>query len=334
MTCQFDYRRYRRPFRQPIHTHHGVWHEREGLILRLRNDRGQVGFGEIAPLPDFGSESLDNAIDWCQSLAGVCTTETISSIPTDFPACQFGFESAWEMITVPDHSSWIQYHNPYTYCRLLPTGKAALSSWVEFYNKGDRTFKWKIGVGSTQAELEWFEILLQQLPPDATLRLDANGGLTWDDASRWLDTCDRSSLWAASGQSAHIEFLEQPLPPTQFEALLHLSHHHQTPIALDESVATLAQLQECCERGWTGIVVVKAAIAGYPSRLREFCKTHRLDVVWSSVLETAIARGYVLSHLVPSISNTRNALGFGVEQWFSDGQMDIAAFDANHLFEQ
>ena len=333
MTCQFDYRRYRRPFRQPIHTHHGVWNEREGVILRLRNDKGQVGFGEIAPLPDFGSESLDSAIDWCQSLASVCTTETICSIPSNLPACQFGFESAWEMITVPDHSSCTQHHNPYTYCRLLSTGKAALNSWAEFYKKGDRTFKWKIGVAPIQAELEWFETLMQHLPPDAALRLDANGGLTWDDASRWLDACDRFIPLTSSSQVAHVEFLEQPLPPTQFEALLHLSRHHQTPIALDESVATLAQLQECCERGWAGIVVVKAAIAGYPSHLREFCKTHQLDVVWSSVLETAIARHYVLNHLVSSIPDNGKALGFGVEQWFRDSQMDTAVFDANHLFE-
>jgi len=34
--------------------------------------------------------------------------------------------------------------------------------------------------------------------------------------------------------------------------------------------------------------VIKAAIAGSPSRLRQFCREHEIDAVFSSVFETAI----------------------------------------------
>ncbi|MEM7770374.1 MAG: o-succinylbenzoate synthase [Cyanobacteria bacterium P01_A01_bin.37] len=344
MTYRVDYRQYRRPFRRPIHTHHGLWTERKGLILRLTNRDGHIGLGEIAPLPNFGSESLAQAVEWCQSLEGRCTADTIRSIPTNLPACQFGFESAEHMITVsPPSSPIIPHPVSVVYCRLLPTGKSALTAWKPFYAQGDRTFKWKIGVDPIQTELALFNTLVYQLPPDVTVRLDANGGLSWDEAAQWLSVCDRLISMAPSIRpSPPIEFLEQPLPPTQFDPLLQLSRHYQTPIALDESVATLAQLQDCYQRGWRGVVVMKAAIAGYPSRIREFCRTHQLDVVWSSVFETAIARRYILDHLVPSISDNRaishpkRAVGFGVQHYFADTVIDESGThrdDLNSLFD-
>jgi o-succinylbenzoate synthase len=153
------------------------------------------------------------------------------------------------------------------------------------------------------------------LPAQAELRLDANGGLNWEESNLWLQKCDRYG----------VEFLEQPLPPNQFDTMLQLSHQYQTPIALDESVATIEQLERCYELGWRGIFVVKAAIAGSPSRLRAFCQNQAIDIVWSSVFETAIAQRYIQNYLIPSISTKERAIGFGVNHWFNDNlnQLDF-----------
>jgi len=51
-----------------------------------------------------------------------------------------------------------------------------------------------------------------------------------------------------------IEFLEQPLPVAQFDAMLELSDRYSTQLALDESVATLDQLQASYQQGWRGIL--------------------------------------------------------------------------------
>ncbi len=96
---RFEYRPYRRSFRQPLQTSHGLWTVREGIILRLTNDAGCVGFGEIAPLSWFGSEHFEDAIAFCQQLPEMIGFETIAAIPAHLSACQFGFESAWEMLT-------------------------------------------------------------------------------------------------------------------------------------------------------------------------------------------------------------------------------------------
>ncbi|MEB3231571.1 MAG: o-succinylbenzoate synthase [Leptolyngbyaceae bacterium] len=308
---QVNYRPYQWPFRVPLQTRYGFWPERQGMIVQVVDQQGRVGFGDIAPLPWFGSESLAQALAWCKTLhtrsaASGITGEQLLAMPDSYPACQFGIESALATLLVSEMTQTSAPH-----CYLLPTGAIALQSWQQPWQGGTRTFKWKIGVAPVTEELGWFQPLLQILPPTATLRLDANGGLDWDTACYWLEACDRLT----SPNHATIEFLEQPLPPAQFADLLALSHRFQTAIALDESVATLQQLQACYEQGWRGIVVIKAAIAGSPRQLIQFCRQYQLEVVWSSVFETAIARQFILNYMVPALPNSSRALGFGVEQW-------------------
>jgi len=309
MHYRLTYRPYSRPFRQPLHTSHGLWSDRQGILLQLIDPEGRVGRGEIAPIEWFGSESLDQALAFCQQLPEQITADTIFAIPDALPACQFGFESAWESLngsdsTMPAHSL--------TYSSLLPTGKAALSTWEPLWQQGSRTFKWKIGVAPVEEELQSFVLLKQALPPTAQLRLDANAGLNWQEACTWLETADQVG----------IEFLEQPLPVSQFDPMLKLSDRFQTPIALDESVATLTQMQQCYQQGWRGIFVVKAAIAGSPRHLRQFCQTHQPDIVWSSVLETAIARHFIENRLIATLPQPSRAVGFGIDHWFKDEDLE------------
>lgn len=334
-TYQFDFRPYQRKFKRSLATSHGIWDIREGIILRLTDQTGRIGWGEIAPISWFGSETLEQAWDFCQQLSPEITTKMIFSIPAELPACQFGFECAsgvgsgelgigennlvnpvnsvnpdpnWELGDF--HSITPSPHFPLTYSYLLPTGEAALQSWQTAWHQGSRTFKWKIGVAQITEELKIFEQLIQSLPASAQLRLDANGGLNQQEANQWLNQADKVGI---------VEFIEQPLPPQQFAAMLEMSHEYATPIALDESVATLNQLEETYKRGWRSIFVIKAAIAGSPLRLRQFCQEYQIDAVFSSVFESAIARLAALK-LAAELSHTHRAVGFGVNHWFQEDE--------------
>lgn len=325
---KLEFRPYRRQFKQPLQTHHGEWHFREGIILRLVQETG-IGFGEVAPLSWFGSESFEQALGFCCQLPTEITADTIFSIPSTLPACQFGFESAWDRAIssqskIPFGSTQGEQHpkSKITLSGLLPTGKAALQAWSALWRQGYRTFKWKIGVASTQEEIKIFDQLIQALPAAAKLRLDANGGLSCQAATEWLQVCD----------SVGIEFLEQPLPIDQFDAMLELNSRYTTPLALDESIATLNQLQECYRKGWRGIFVIKPAIAGSPAKLRQFCQTHTIDAVFSSVFETAIGRQAALQ-LAAELSRDNRAVGFGVHHWFGeDDRLDQPALDFEQLW--
>ena len=295
---QFSFQPYQRKFKQPLQTSHGKWEVREGIILSLTDNLGKTHWGEIAPISWFGTETVTQALNYCHQLPTEITTETICSIPDSLPACQFGFESAL--------ARGAQNSNHLTYSGLLSAGEAALQQWGKLWEQGYRTFKWKIGVYPIAEELEIFAAF-NQISKPVKLRLDANGGLTYDEANLWLQKSDSSKL---------IEFIEQPLGLEQFEQMQTLSNLYNTAIALDESVATFNQLQACYQRGWRGIFVIKPSIVGYPSRLRQFCQTYNIDAVFSSAFETEIGRQAALN-LAVELANPNRAVGFGIDNFLS-----------------
>lgn len=317
LTVQVSYKIYRRWFKSPLITSHGLWSLREGIILRLVDGESSVGFGEIAPLALFGIEGMAEVVSFCQKFATSAAVAEILEVPDHLPACQFGFEAAWVALKSSLESggeTWLTDtvnkvdDSPEFYSALLPTGKLALEGWRSLWEQGFRTFKWKIGVAPLEDELRVLSALRKALPEAAKLRLDANAGLSYEQAIAYLQVCDDLA----------IEFLEQPLPVDQFEQMLALSQQFRTPLALDESVATLQQLQTCYQQGWRGIFVVKPAIAGSPTQVRQFCQEHELDVVGSSVFETPIGRQAAL-RLAIQLNRGNRAVGFGVNHWFNDG---------------
>jgi o-succinylbenzoate synthase len=284
-------------------TSHGEWSVREGIIICLQTATGDRYWGEIAPIPWFGSETLTAAQDFCQSLAGCWSTATV--IPDYLPACQF----AWSAALRYGHNWSIDpptaFINP-SWSILLPTGATALHSWQASWARGHRTFKWKIGVANIDQELEVLAQLLSQIPATGQLRLDANGGLSYEQTKIWLTAC---AHWP------QIEFIEQPL--MDLTTLRHLADRYPTPLALDELVSNLAQLQNCYRQGWRGIFVIKPAIAGALDRLADFIQQQQLDVVCSSSLESQLGQS-AIGQWAQERGFDRRALGMGVQHWFTD----------------
>ncbi|MEA5452511.1 o-succinylbenzoate synthase [Leptolyngbya sp. CCNP1308] len=316
MGIELAMRPYRRRFAQPLHTAHGPWGWREGLLICLRDSQGRSGYGEVAPIPWFGSETMAEALAFCRAQGGDWRGE---EIPDALPATQFGLESAQAKLTgqlagqepaIPADS--VANAN---ICGLLPAGETVVEIASQRLAQGHRTLKWKIGVHPIADEIHWLGQLVKALPPDARLRLDANGGLSLAQAEQWLAVCDRIN---ANPQWATVEYLEQPLPPDQLAAMTALGERYQTAIALDESVATVAQLEDCWQRGWRGVFVVKPAIAGSPQRLQAFCQQHQPRLVFSSAFETAIGRRAALAIAARCSPSPAPALGFCTQGWFAD----------------
>ncbi|MBE9087786.1 o-succinylbenzoate synthase, partial [Tolypothrix sp. LEGE 11397] len=94
MTYRFEFRLIARKFLRSLITSHGNWDIRESIIIRLIDEAGREGWGEIPPISWFGSETLPQALDFFRQLPEEITKEIIFSIPDALPACQFGFESA------------------------------------------------------------------------------------------------------------------------------------------------------------------------------------------------------------------------------------------------
>lgn len=308
------------PFRRPLRTHHGLWSVREGILIRLTDrETGCQGYGEIAPIPWFGSETLEQALAFCRQLPPLLSEAYILGIPEALPACRFGLEGAWLACRDRD---WLNKDlSLLSFCELLGETlppESYKDSYKDSVPLTRSVYKLKVGRDPMQQELEKLEQWLERLPPGSRLRLDANGGLGLAEAHRWLMVCDRLN----QDSPGKIEFLEQPLPPDQHAHLVELSRQYQTPVALDESVACLEQLQAVHRSGWTGILVVKPSLVGSCIALREYLSRHPgLDLVFSSALETPIGAWHGLAWAGSLQEKTAcpRAVGWGVGEFFQEG---------------
>ena len=308
---QFSFRPYRRPFKTPLVTVRGPWAVREGIIVRLEEAAGRLGFGEIAPLEGFGTESMADALEYCASLGERTDGAVLSETPQKLPCCAFGLRSAFEMLndggTNPG-DGFVEI------CALLPTGNQALDALDGLTEQGFRTFKWKIGIEEFSIEQNLFREIVRSLPKGSRLRLDGNGRLTLAEAESWLRLCDE----------CRVEFFEQPLSPGHSNDLLKLARVFKTPIALDESAVGLESLKKVVKGNWPGLLVVKPAIMGSPAAFREWRPGCACPLVFSSAFETAI--GYQAGlRLAAEAGSPGYASGFGISEVFTD--------DGFHLHE-
>jgi O-succinylbenzoate synthase len=305
MIYDFAFQAYRRRFHCPLQTAHGEWSVREGILIRLTDEQKREGWGEIAPLPWFGSETLEQALALCEALGRRVEEDSMANFSDRFPASQFAFETALENLKGVNS---IHSPNQLKFSYLLPNGSEALTYLNQTLSITNSTFKWKIGVDHISTEIDIFQKIIRSLTENAKIRLDANGGLTFEQAKRWLERTEPYDC---------VEFIEQPLSPQQTEELIFLSENYRTPLALDEAIANLRQLQTWCDRHWQGVYVIKPAIIGSPGKLRQFCRENPIDTVFSSVFETKIGRQAVLN-LATELASGDRALGFGLDHWLAE----------------
>ena len=92
---------YRLPLRQPWVSARGGFVVREGWLVRLVTDAGLIGYGDCAPLPQAGTESMDSAVaclsDWAAALPGLSPEVALGRITASAvgaPAACCGLETA------------------------------------------------------------------------------------------------------------------------------------------------------------------------------------------------------------------------------------------------
>lgn len=306
MSLRFSHRVYRRPLRASLRTAHGLWTEREGILLRAEAADGTVRFGEVAPLPWFGTETLDEAREICTRLGDTLNATALADVPERATCVRFALAALIAPEPTPAEKT---PPARLPVAALLPAGKAALAALDAKLEAGFLAFKWKVGVARPEEELPLLDDLLARLPSYAKLRLDANGGWSNRDATRWLEFCAERP----------IEFIEQPV--MNADALLGLAEDYPVKLALDEAVTGLAAAREWQSRGWPGVFVLKPALAGPLDELVAWARETKPDLVFSSAIESALARAQILRAIFAA-KLTERPLGFGVGEIFGERVWD------------
>lgn len=321
MRYRFQFRRYRLPFRVAVRTAHGVWTEREGLIVRLEDERGAVGFGECAPIPEFGTETIDEAEVAVRGWGEHVEEARLGELPNTLGCLRGALTSALHEVgrvsdpLLESAEKGRTEAAPYLgVAALLSAGKAALAQIGSRAESGFRVFKWKVGVGDIADELPLFDDVCAALPSGAKLRLDANGAWDRRRTERWLERCAERP----------VEFVEQPVAAEARGAddlLLGLAHDYPTPLALDESLVGEGDVDRWIGAGWPGVFVVKPSLIGDVAGAVAKLAKAKAPVVFSSALETAAGARTAL-RVAFAWTGERRALGFGVWPLFQDARFD------------
>jgi O-succinylbenzoate synthase len=339
----FEYRRYRLPLRFSVRTAHGPWTEREGVLVRLEDETGATGFGEAAPIPWFGTETVDDVEAACRELGGCVDEARLAAVPVRLGCLRgalavaageiagSGEMTAGEMKAdnaetsagnAASETGWPVRHRHLGVAAWLPAGRVALTMIAPKAEAGFRVFKWKVGVGDAAEELALLDDVCGELPAGGKLRLDPNGAWDRRRAERWLERCAERP----------VEFVEQPIAATARGAqdlLQGLAADYPTPLALDESLVGAGDVDRWLAAGWPGIFVVKPSLLGdSPGALGRLAAA-KAAVVFSSALETAVGAKAALRAAFAWAGDAdatgtvrARALGFGVWPLFVDRRCD------------
>lgn len=197
--------------RQPWQTHGGLTAERRGRLLECVAGQGIVGWGDSAPLPEFGISEL-LADTFARETAAMDIEAQAAKLPLN--ALLSGSE--------PPRSLAVN-------ANLGPLVSASPLQIAGRYASGFRVFKFKVGCAPINDELQALLTCCADLPPDARLRLDANGAWNPEEAARFIEACSQQP----------VDTLEEPLANPDNAMLTKLQKLANFPLSIDESVDLL-----------------------------------------------------------------------------------------------
>ena len=258
-----SYAHYTLHFRQPAGTSRGVLTDKETYFLKLEDEDmpGVFGLGECAVFRGLSADDVPTYEDKLRECAP-------TSQPTKKPTCtsfrRYASDSKRQSTTLQTDAvaSRSRPTSPKECRRYPPTawcdgdkGRDAAPHRRQI-KAGFTTIKLKVGAIDTESELDLVRHIRKVFPPEAlTIRLDANGGFTPDNALQKL------SDFARYG----IHSIEQPIKQGQWEAMRRICSESPIDIALDEEligIHTPERMGEMLDAVRPKYIILKPSLIG------------------------------------------------------------------------
>lgn len=314
----------------PLATAAGNFEFREITLVQVtirHRGRRQRGFGEASPLPGWTRETVPGIrlavtrIECPLALNGIDALDHGIPDLDDSPVLRFGIETALlDALTrlaglslgqaLADFRNTRRAASVAVQCtigaepaaRCIPALQAAQAA-------GHTHAKLKVGVTDPESDLARIRSIMAACP-DLTLRLDANGAWSIDQARCMLDSLP----------SDRIEMIEQPVADDRLSRLL-ARHDGRGPlIAADESCADRERIRTLLRSRTLGAIVVKPSVVGglLPAgKLFATARRHGIEVVISNLMESAVGRR-AIAHLATAWPELEGPHGLATGQWFSE----------------
>ncbi|MDR9417467.1 o-succinylbenzoate synthase [Gracilimonas sp.] len=311
------YFKYRIPFKRTFSSAGNQFTHREGIIVCYTDEQGIEAYGEVAPLPGFSTESL-NEVEQVLSVNKEHLEESIKSGNAKetlkllhqihrFPSLSFGLGTLiYDLEAKRENTSLLKYLFPDWDGTLKANGVVGLKSKsgtladVEHLsNNGFETIKIKIGQ-NIEEEIDHLKAIRKGYP-NIKIRVDANQ--SWDETEAIRNLKELENL--------SIEYCEQPIPAGNPESLKRVSDSTNIPVAADESIRNIQDAKELSEAESADIFIIKPMLYGAFDDFfvtKEIVDTHLIDTVFTTSLETAIGRAAIAA-LAAGLGSPKYAQG-------------------------
>jgi L-alanine-DL-glutamate epimerase-like enolase superfamily enzyme len=272
--------------KKPFGIAGGVQTVAANVLVEVELASGVRGIGEGAPFPAFNGETQDAALAAIAALdlAGERgDTSMLDRVPVASAACAIETAIADARAREQGVSLRAVFGGAET---TLVTDVTITTGSVEDAAREARAFAsfatLKIKVGGSDVDRDAARILaVRAARPDARILLDANGGLTIDEAVRL------ASLVA----QANVALFEQPVAPGSWEALAEVRSKTRLRVAADESIARAPDVDAA--RGSVDAVNVKIMKSGLVEGLAiaKRARALGLELMIGGMVETRLAMG-------------------------------------------
>ena len=313
-------------FQHPAGTSRGIYTERKSWMLEMTNDDmpGRKGIGECAPLPEL---SCDDIPEYEKTLRAVCDRfeqEGTIDYPMmrPYPSMLFGLETA--LLNLQSGSD-ILFDNDFSRGKVGITINGLV--WMGDYDtmlrrieeklqQGFHCIKLKIGAIEFEKELDMVKRIRERFSHhEVQLRVDANGGFTFDEALYKLELLAQYA----------IHSIEQPIKAKQWGYMAELCRESPLPIALDEELIGInipemkAHVLNIIKPAY---IVLKPSLHGGMKGVREWVDIANRQGIRSwitSALESNVGLNAV-AQLAADIYGTSGIMpqGLGTGQLFTD----------------
>ncbi|MBC8259821.1 MAG: o-succinylbenzoate synthase [SAR324 cluster bacterium] len=347
-SCSWQLFRYSLPLKQTLRMLGHELQERSGLILRLQDESGNVGEGEIAPLPGMHPETLQLAEKQiCNYLYSKKSNpgnspDVIASFQNLSASVCFGLEMA--QLTLKQSSRTKRFNNSKDTTRRdtktaernylssksgntslkIPinglttgSGNELKQECQELKKNGFEAVKLKVGRLTVPEEVERVKLVRQILGDEFELRLDANRAWEWKEALQFANAV----------RECKIEYCEEPL--RDFHRLKELHEQTGMPLALDETLWNVPAPEtefSAARISLSGIktLILKPGILGGMEKTKswvEYAKINAVDCVLSSCFESGLALNWI-ALMTGELFSAPAACGLDTSKWFLQDLID------------
>ena len=259
---------YQQPFLSQLNFNGQTLSFREGLILQLQDNHQQFSYGEIAPLPGFSKESLQQAKTQIINLLdnGLKKKKEDNTL---YPSVNFALDTALQNIPLTQLAN-----NLDTIPLLQGDNNAVINHYINLNHPS--IVKLKVARQDVLKDVLLFN-QLSQLNPTLKIRCDANQAWSTTQADYFFENIDKQQL----------DYIEEPTASHKLN--LKLASQHQITLALDETLQNIDfnyQHTNCIKA-----LVLKPSLIGSLERLQLFIDLavrHKLLVHISSSFESII----------------------------------------------